>query len=128
MLAFAAAGCYWIPQEGGVAVAFGIPKELAKVPPDLYTATLTFQEAVVDDSGAWTAVKGGDVYEDSVVVPAFELISSGAMAIKMHAGYYLLTIVLESEDPADPKYGAGPIPVAVPVTSLAKVDVVLNPL
>ena len=131
LLFFTASGCYWMPQEGGVAVAFSIPKELlSKAAPDLYTAKLTFTEAFYNSANdMWEVKEGGAVYEDSLVIPGFELKSQGAMAIKMHSGHYRLTIVLESKEPGvTTKYGSGPVYVTVPVTSLVKVEVVLAPM
>jgi hypothetical protein len=131
LLILAASGCYWMPEQGGVAVAFSVPKELlAKASPDLYTATLTFEEAAPNETtGEWEAEPEGVVYKDSVVVPAFELISQGAMAIKMHSGHFMLSIVLEPPDPAaGTVYKSDPAHVLIPVASLAKVDVVLRPL
>jgi hypothetical protein len=130
LLIFAASGCYWLPQEGGVAVAFSIPKELLeKAAPDLYTATLTFTEVSYNDKNeTWEVKEGGAAYEDSLAMPAFELINQGAMAIKMHSGNYRLIVLVASENPMDPKYGSGPVYVTVPVTSLAKVEVTLTQL
>lgn len=122
-----AVGCYWTPNEGEAELSLTLPKSITeKAPPDLYYAKITIIAIEYDEKGDPTEEKTVNFV---LAMPSFANAHQGVIPLKLPAGEYMLTIMMDIDsDWTDPEFtgDSGPESFFVPPAGRTKVEVVVK--
>jgi hypothetical protein len=119
-----AAGCYWTPYEGEAELSLILPKSITeKAPPELYYARIDIYDF---GSGEFVKFNGGDDYI-IVPMPSFTKAPQGVIPLKLPAGEYTLTIMMDIDGNwISPEYSGDSGPDPFPVLPAGRTKVVVT--